>query len=882
MNATVGVQRLARALWARIAAGLLAILLAPAALAFSSGTYYPLPDGASWTYSSSLNGTVTSTVTGSGDFNGATVRIVHDSTGDESFYTNGAQGVYLHGALFADPVNGNEIDVYTPPVKVAAPETSVGAMATGSGTVTAYVGGMPIVMASYSSTATVVGLENVTVPAGTFQDAVHVQLVVNLTYGITWQQTVDLWLARGIGAVKSVTNDSSAGTTDTQLLTSYSVPDIVPDAFSFAPQSPPPYTLVYSDPISVSGIDAPSPIEVVGGQYNINGGAFTSAPGTVGNGDQVTVSATAPAAGNSTTTTLYIGGLGAGFTVTGAADTTPNPFAFVAVAGASPGMQFTSNRIVLSGTDGPAPISIAGGEYSINGAAFTSAPDVVPPGATLRLRVTASPLPGTSASAVVTIGGVSGSFSVTTAAPGDGPRSLLYFESQYGDYIGGGDSLMFNVQDSPAGTTTTLTPSVYGDFSMSQTVDGVPGYAHYFYLNLAVPDDKKLAPGRYEGAERFGSSTVPGLDFFGDGRGCNAVTGRFDVLEAAYDSSGAATRFAANFEQHCEGGTPALYGQIRYNSDIPLGGNTFRRWRGDFNADGRGDILWRNGGNGDDYIFFMNGTAVAAGSGYTNSVPDTDWQIVGTGDFDGDGVTDILWRKAGTGENYIFLMDGTTVKAGSGYTNTVGGPWTVAGVGDFDGDGKADILWRNATTGEDYVFLIDGTSVKAGSGYTSTVDGPWTVAGVADFDGDGKADILWRNATTGEDYVFLMNGATVLGTSSYTNTVGGPWTVAGVGDFDGDGKADILWRNATTGENYVFLMSGTAVLGSSGYTNSVPDQDWQVAGTGDYDGDGRADILWRNGSSGDNYLFLMNATTVQAGSNYTNAVPDTDWQVQNP
>jgi CHRD domain/FG-GAP-like repeat/PKD domain len=296
--------------------------------------------------------------------------------------------------------------------------------------------------------------------------------------------------------------------------------------------------------------------------------------------------------------------------------------------------------------------------------------------------------------------------------------------------------------------------------------------------------------------------------------------------------------------------------------------------RTDFNGDGEGDVVWR-GSSGDNYIFLMNGTSVLPTSGYTNGVPDLGWQIVGTGDFDGDGKTDILWRKASTGENYIFLMNGTTVKAGSGYINTVGAPWVVAGVGDFDGDGKADILWRNSVTGEDYIFFMNGTTVLGTSGYTNAVpDLHWQVAGIGDFDGDGKADILWRNGTTGEDFIFLMNGTTVLGTSAYTNAVQDlHWQVAGIGDFDGDGKSDILWRNSTTGEDYVFLMSGTAVLGTSGYTNSVPDPAWQVAGTGDYDGDGMADILWRNTSTGQNYIFFMNGTAVLAASGYTNPVP---------
>ena len=312
-----------------------------------------------------------------------------------------------------------------------------------------------------------------------------------------------------------------------------------------------------------------------------------------------------------------------------------------------------------------------------------------------------------------------------------------------------------------------------------------------------------------------------------------------------------------------------------------LNSTQFPARRHDLDGDLHSDILWRNVSSGEDYIFLMNGVALAAGSNYTNAVPDLNWQFAGSGDFDGDGRVDLLWRKVGTGEDYIFLMNGTAVKAGSGYINTVGAPWTVAGVGDFDGDGKADILWRNGVTGEDYIFFMDGITVNAGSNYTNAVpDQSWQVAGVADFDGDGRADILWRNSGSGESYVFLMDGIALKIGSGYTNTVGAPWAVAGTGDYDGDGKADILWRNATTGEDYVFLMNATTVQAGSGYTNSVP-LDWQIVGTGDYDGDGRADILWRHATSGDNYVFLMNGTTVQPGSNFTNSVPDLTWQVVN-
>ena len=73
-------------------------------------------------------------------------------------------------------------------------------------------------------------------------------------------------------------------------------------------------------------------------------------------------------------------------------------------------------------------------------------------------------------------------------------------------------------------------------------------------------------------------------------------------------------------------------------------------------------------------------------------------------------------------------------------------------------------------------------------------------------------------------------------------------------DFNGDCKSDIVWRNAATGQNYLYFMNGTTILGAEGYIRTVADQNWQVAGVGDFDGDGKADILWRNSATGQNYL----------------------------
>ena len=160
------------------------------------------------------------------------------------------------------------------------------------------------------------------------------------------------------------------------------------------------------------------------------------------------------------------------------------------------------------------------------------------------------------------------------------------------------------------------------------------------------------------------------------------------------------------------------------------------------------------------------------------------------GDFNGDGKSDILWRNSTTGQVYIWLMNGTTLtSSGNLGTTTITSDWSIAGVGDFNGDGKADIVWQNSTTGQVYIWLMNGTTI-ANSQSVATVSSGWNIQGIGDFNGDGKADILWRNSTTGEVYVWLMNGSTIASGGSLGD-ISSDWVIQGVGDFNGDGKSDI-------------------------------------------------------------------------------------------
>src|SRR5438270_11232874 len=86
-------------------------------------------------------------------------------------------------------------------------------------------------------------------------------------------------------------------------------------------------------------------------------------------------------------------------------------------------------------------------------------------------------------------------------------------------------------------------------------------------------------------------------------------------------------------------------------------------------------------------------------------------------------------------------------------------------------------------------------------------------------------------------------------------------------DVDGDCKSDIVWRNSTTGQNNLWLMNALTISSQSLLT-TMADPAWQVQGVADFDGDGRADILWRNIWTGENSTCLMNGLTIAAEGSF--------------
>jgi phosphoheptose isomerase len=97
-------------------------------------------------------------------------------------------------------------------------------------------------------------------------------------------------------------------------------------------------------------------------------------------------------------------------------------------------------------------------------------------------------------------------------------------------------------------------------------------------------------------------------------------------------------------------------------------------------------------------------------------------------------------------------------------------------------------------------------------------------------------------------------------------------------DFSCDKKADIPWRNTSSGENALWLMDGLTRTDSLRLFD-VPGTTWDVVGVGDFDGDCRTDLLWRKGNSGDNAIWETNTDPAFMTAGLILAVSDTNWTV---
>ena len=295
-------------------------------------------------------------------------------------------------------------------------------------------------------------------------------------------------------------------------------------------------------------------------------------------------------------------------------------------------------------------------------------------------------------------------------------------------------------------------------------------------------------------------------------------------------------------------------------SPFAVGGNPFSVAVGDFNGDGIPDLVTANSGSNNVTVLLGNGSGAftpAPGSPFSVG---TGPAVVAVGDFNGDDIQDLV--IANQGSNNITLLSGN---GAGGFIPAVGSPFAVGSlpvslaVGDFNGDGMQDLAVVNSASNNVTVLLGNG-----GAGFTQAAGSPFTMGNnpryvvVGDFNGDGIEDLAATDLAFGNNVTVALGN----GSGGFTVTAGSPYAVGAlpfsmvVGDFNGDGIQDLVTANNASNNLTVLLGNGsggfTPATGSPFAVGSAP----IALAVGDFNGDGIEDIATAN-ESGNNVTMLL-------------------------
>ncbi|MEU0552428.1 DUF2961 domain-containing protein [Dactylosporangium sp. NPDC006015] len=291
-----------------------------------------------------------------------------------------------------------------------------------------------------------------------------------------------------------------------------------------------------------------------------------------------------------------------------------------------------------------------------------------------------------------------------------------------------------------------------------------------------------------------------------------------------------------------------------------VSGTTRGRTVSDVNGDGRDDaVAFTRGADADVFSATSSGTAFGpAVKG--NDFFALDGEVPFTGDVDGDGRTDLItFTRGGPADVYVALGNGSgSFGAGVKWHDFFAVDAEVPLVGDFDGDGRTDIVtFTRGTTSDVYVALSTGSGFGPGVKWHDHFAVGAETPVVGDFDGDGRDDIAtFTGGSGGSVYVALSDGGRFVQDGWLWRSGFGGDAVA-TGDFNGDGRDDVaVFTRGSTADVLVALSSGGG-FGTPGKWHDNFAVNAERPGVGDFNGDGKADIVTFTGDpAADVYVSL--------------------------
>jgi hypothetical protein len=275
-------------------------------------------------------------------------------------------------------------------------------------------------------------------------------------------------------------------------------------------------------------------------------------------------------------------------------------------------------------------------------------------------------------------------------------------------------------------------------------------------------------------------------------------------------------------------------------------------------GDGFAKILARNNTIGQSFLGSLN--AQNQIGFHSIADPGPNYRLLGAGDLRGVGRSDLLMQEMTSGLVKVWLgFDGPLDN--EYWLRTVKPGWVVEAVLDIDGDGKADLVWRYVGSplnppadpgdlGTVFVWFMNGTTIdqiKARGGAPLS----WALVGAADLHGSRRGDLVFVSPSRDIRILTSLAGRNFV--NEFVGKVPDGYTLTRLGDFDGDGKADLLFQDASN-NLVLWRMNGSTIAGTTTYRS--PDPNWTLYSVGDLNGDAKMDIVWKK-TDGTFVVWLM-------------------------
>lgn len=195
------------------------------------------------------------------------------------------------------------------------------------------------------------------------------------------------------------------------------------------------------------------------------------------------------------------------------------------------------------------------------------------------------------------------------------------------------------------------------------------------------------------------------------------------------------------------------------------------------------------------------------------------------------------------------------------------------------GASRSDVFWRQDTGVTATWDYTNFGATNFTAAFPAGVPTTWVPKATADVNGDGISDVIWFRPSDGQVAIWLMGSPSVIQAATFPAAVGpgSPWAIQAAGDLDGDGRADIVWRNGATGEMLVWYMRAEGVIDQPVSYGNVT-LGYSVVGLADVNGDWRQDIVWFNASSGTVAVWQMSATGAYAAY-FPGSVGASPWRI---